>query len=92
MEKPHVHRSHPEIAKRLKRAAGHLKTVIRMIDGHRGCLDIAQQLHAVEKAVGEAKRALIRDHLDNCLEDAVGPLPRERRQPIDEFKQIAKYL
>ena len=40
----------------------------------------------------EAKRALIRDHLDNCLEDAVGPLPRERRRPIDEFKQIAKYL
>ena len=88
----HIHRSNPEIARRLKRAAGHLKSVIEMIEGHRGCLDIAQQLHAVEKAVGEAKRALIRDHLDNCLEDAVGPLPKERRAPIDEFKQIAKYL
>jgi DNA-binding FrmR family transcriptional regulator len=92
MEKDHRHHSHPKIAKRLKRAAGHLKSVIDMIDAHRSCLEIAQQLHAVEKAVGEAKRTLIRDHLDNCLEDAVGPISRERRRPIDEFKEIAKYL
>lgn len=92
MSGDHTHRSHPDIAKRLKRAAGHLKGVIEMVEGRRGCLDIAQQLHAVEKAVGEAKRALIRDHLDNCLEDAVGPLSKERRRPIDEFKEIARYL
>jgi DNA-binding FrmR family transcriptional regulator len=92
MKEDHKHHSHPEIAKRLKRAAGHLASVIAMIDSHRSCLDIAQQLHAVEKAVGEAKRTLIRDHLDNCLEDAVGPISKERRRPIDEFKQIAKYL
>ena len=92
MKEDHKHHSHPEIAKRLKRAAGHLASVIEMIDSHRSCLDIAQQLHAVEKAVGEAKRTLIRDHLDNCLEDAVGPISKERRRPIDEFKQIAKYL
>ncbi len=88
----HIHRSNPEIARRLKRAAGHHKSVIKMIEGHRGSLDIAQQLHAVEKPVGEAKRALIRDHLDNCLEDAVGPSPKDRRASTDEFKQIAKYL
>jgi DNA-binding FrmR family transcriptional regulator len=86
------HRSHPEIGKRLKRAAGHLKSVIEMIEAHRGCLDIAQQLHAVEKAVGEAKRALIREHLDTCLEEAAGPLPKDRRAPVDEFKLIVKYL
>lgn len=92
MKTDHKHHSHPDITKRLKRASGHLKSVIEMIEGHRSCLDIAQQLHAVEKAVGEAKRTLIRDHLDNCLEDAVGPVSKERRRPIDEFKEIAKYL
>lgn len=88
----HRHQSHPEIAKRLKRAAGHLRSVVEMIEGGRSCLDIAQQLHAVEKAVGQAKKTLIQDHLDNCLEEAVGALPREQRRPIDEFKEIAKYL
>jgi len=88
----HRHATHPEIVKRLKRAEGHLRSIVQMIEGERACLDIAQQLHAVEKAIAQAKKTLIQDHLDNCLEQAVGALPREQRRPIDEFKEIAKYL
>lgn len=88
----HPHASHDGLLKRLKRAEGHLRGIIAMIETGRPCLDIAQQLHAVEKAVGQAKRALIQDHLDHCLEEAVGPLPREQRRSIDEFKEITKYL
>lgn len=88
----HRHESHPDIVKRLKRAEGHLKSVIAMIEGGRPCLDIAQQLHAVEKAITNAKRTLIQDHLDHCLEDSVGSLGREQRQTLDEFKTITKYL
>ena len=92
MLKPHLHQTHPEILKRLRRADGHLRSIMEMIEAGRPCLDIAQQLHAVEKAVGQAKRTLIQDHLDNCLEETVGTLPRQRRRPIDEFKEITKYL
>jgi DNA-binding FrmR family transcriptional regulator len=88
----HRHDTHPEIVKRLKRAEGHLKSVIAMIEGGRPCLDIGQQLHAVEKAITNAKRTLIQDHLDHCLEDTVGALQRDQRQSIDEFKSITKYL
>ena len=87
-----AHASHPEIVKRLRRAEGHLRGVIAMIEGGKPCLDVAQQLHAVEKAVSQAKRTLIHDHLDHCLEETVGPLPREKRGTVDEFKEIAKYL
>jgi DNA-binding FrmR family transcriptional regulator len=92
MSEPHIHANHPEIVKRLKRADGHLRKVVEMIEAGRSCLDIAQQLHAVEMAVGQAKRALIQDHLDHCLEEVVGSLARDQRQPIDEFKAITKYL
>lgn len=88
----HRHETHPDIVKRLKRAEGHLKSVIAMIEAGKSCLDIAQQLHAVEKAIINAKRILIQDHIDHCLEDAVGDLGREQRQTIDEFKAITKYL
>jgi DNA-binding FrmR family transcriptional regulator len=91
-EHAHPHASHPDTVKRLKRAEGHLRGIIAMIEAGRPCLDIAQQLHAVEKAVGQAKRTLIQDHLDHCLEDAVGSLPRAQRQSIDAFKEITKYL
>jgi uncharacterized protein len=69
---PHIHRTHPEIVKRLKRADGHLRGIVAMIDAGRPCLDIAQQLHAVEKAIAQAKKALIQDHLDHCLENVAG--------------------
>ncbi|MER8751679.1 metal-sensing transcriptional repressor [Mesorhizobium sp. M1050] len=89
---PHIHETHPDIVKRLKRADGHLKGVIDMIEAGRPCLDLAQQLHAVEKAISQAKKTLIQDHLNHCLEDVVGPLAREQRRSIDEFKDITKYL
>ncbi len=92
MSVSHTHQTHPEIVKRLKRAEGHLRSVIGMIETGRSCLDLAQQLHAVEKSIGQAKKTLIQDHLDHCLDDVVGSLPRERRRSVDEFKQIAKYL
>lgn len=92
MDEQRLHQSHPEIVKRLKRADGHLRGVIEMIEAGRGCLDIAQQLHAVEKAICNAKRLLIQDHIDNCLEQALGPLDRDQRAPVEEFREITKYL
>lgn len=88
----HHHATHREIVKRLKRAEGHLKSVIRMIEEEKPCLDLAQQLHAVEKAISQAKRTLIQDHLDHCLDETVGALNQDQRRTIDEFKTIAKYL
>lgn len=91
-KQPHLHQTHPEVVNRLKRADGHLRGVIEMIETGRPCLEIAQQLHAVEKAICQAKKTLIQDHLDHCLDDVVGPLAREQRAAIDEFKEISKYL
>ena len=87
-----LHSTHPAIVKRLKRAAGHLQSVIGMIEDGRPCLDLAQQLHAVEKAIAEAKKTLIRDHLDHCLGEAAEGLPEVQKRSIAEFKTITKYL
>ncbi len=92
MSEAHIHQSHPAIVKRLKRADGHLRKVIEMIEAGRPCLDVAQQLQAVESAIVQAKKTLIQDHLDHCLDEVVGPLPREQRVAVDAFKAIAKYL
>ena len=50
-----THTSHPDIIKRLKRVHGHLKSVISMLEEERPCLEIAQQIQAVESAVTNAK-------------------------------------
>jgi DNA-binding FrmR family transcriptional regulator len=87
-----IHASHPEIIKRLKRAEGHLKSIVAMLEDGRECLDIAQQLQAVEKAIVNAKKTLVHDHIDHCLEHAVGTDPNQARTSVDEFKKITKYL
>jgi len=87
-----IHTSHPDILNRLKRADGHLRTIIEMIENKRECLEVAQQLHAVERALQNAKRVYIQDHIDNCIEDAAGTIPREARNSLKEFREITKYL
>jgi uncharacterized protein len=87
-----THTSHPDIIKRLKRAEGHLKSIITMLEEERGCLDIAQQLQAVESAVSNAKKTLVHDHIDHCLEHAVLKGTQSAEDTIREFKAITKYL
>lgn len=87
-----VHTTHPEIVKRLKRAEGHLRNVIGMMESDRPCMDVVQQLHAVERAVAAAKKALVHDHIDHCLAHAVEDETPAPQTAIEEFKEITKYL
>lgn len=85
MSESHLHATHPDLVKRLKRAEGHLRHVIEMIEAGTPCADVAVQLQAVEKALTSAKRTLIHDHIDHCLahdEDSV----------LTEMKALTKLL
>jgi DNA-binding FrmR family transcriptional regulator len=80
---------HPGVVARLKRAEGHLRSVIGMIEQEKPCLDLAQQLHAVEAAVAKAKQQLIHDHIEHCLERGRGG---EVKVALQELRLLAKYL
>ena len=80
------HASHPDIVRRLRRAHGHLDSVLAMFEAGRSCLDLAQQLQAVESAFGNAKRELIHDHFDHCLDG------EDPKASLRELKKLAKYL
>ena len=86
-----IHESHKMVVNRLKRAEGHLRKIIKMIEEENACVDVAQQLHAVEKAVTQAKKTFIRDHIDHCLDGAVES-PENARALVTEFKEMSKYL
>ena len=92
MKKPHIHESHPAVITRLKKANGHLNSTIEMLVEGRTCLDVAQQLQAVENAIHQAKKILIQDHLDHCLEDLLGSVDKDQQNSIEEFKEITRYL
>ena len=62
-----------------------MRSVIDMIESERSCVDVAQQLQAVESAIRNAKQALIHDHVDHCLDE-------ESSGDRAELKSITRYL
>ena len=80
------------MVKRLKRANGHLNSIIKMLEDDQSCLLIAQQLQAVEKAIINAKKVLVHNHIDHCLENTVKLNSPTSGKAIAEFKEITKYL
>ncbi|KXP07663.1 metal-sensitive transcriptional regulator [Tsukamurella tyrosinosolvens] len=55
------------ILTRLKRAHGHLATVIRMLEDGNDCEDVLTQLAAVNKALGRSGYALVATGLQHCM-------------------------
>ena len=89
----HKHESHPGIILRLKRAQGHMASVLTMLEDGRSCVELAQQLHAIEGAVRNAKRELIHDHIEHCLvDDGQGHGHASGGTALSELKQLSKYL
>lgn len=87
-----VHQSHSDVVNRLKRADGHLQTIVAMLESGRDCAEVAQQMRAVINALEKANKVLIHDHIDHCLEKVAGPPNRRQRATIEQFKEITKYL
>ena len=86
------HHDHSEVVKRLRRAEGHLRTVITMVQEGHPCLDLAQQIQAIENAIVNAKKALIHDHITHCIEQSLKAPGPKRKAALKEFEAIAKYL
>jgi DNA-binding FrmR family transcriptional regulator len=87
-----THALNTDLLNRLKRAHGHLATIIKMIEDNRDGLETAQQLQAVISALDKAKTVLVTDHIEHHLEDVVGPLSREAREKLGRLADLAKYL
>ena len=60
------------IITRMKRANGHLASVIRMMEEGSSCEDVLTQLAAVNKAISRAGYAIVATGLQHCLEDGDG--------------------
>lgn len=60
-----------ELTKRVNRLEGQVRGVGRMIEEDRYCIDIVNQLSAVQAAARELSLQLIDSHVRHCVVDAV---------------------
>lgn len=56
---------------RLKIARGHLNHIIRMVENGTYCIDVIQQSHAVQAALRSTDQAILKNHLQTCVADAI---------------------
>jgi DNA-binding FrmR family transcriptional regulator len=63
--------SKPQIEARLSRVEGQVRGIHRMVAEERYCIDILTQVNAVKAALDRVAIALLDDHVQHCVADAV---------------------
>lgn len=74
---------------RLRRIAGQIAGIQRMVDEDRYCVDVLLQLAAVQAALDRAGKLMLGAHVDTCLASAIrSGKPREGRKKVNELMEI----
>lgn len=90
--------SSTKIKTRLSKAIGHLNAVYKMVDEKKYCIDILNQLKAVQAALDKTAELMLKDHLNTCVVEAVQNNDSQRvmeelwqllRRPNDEEEEPA---
>ena len=75
---------------RLKIAYGHLKKVIKMVEGDHYCLNIIQQSQAVQAALEKADELILENHLKTCVRQSMASnknIDEKVKEVIEVFKR-----
>lgn len=59
------------VLNRMSRAIGHMSAVKKMIEEGRDCSDVLIQLSAIRSEITNVSKAILKDHIDHCVVDAV---------------------
>ena len=85
----HKHTQTKAVLNRMARLIGHLQSVRRMVEEGRDCSEVLLQISAVDAALKNVGKIILKDHLEHCIVDAVQDNDREAlarlEQAIDRF-------
>lgn len=73
LQEEHIHR-HPnkkKVVNRLARIEGHVRSIKNMVENDRDCSDVLIQIAAVRKALDNAAKVILKDHLEHCILHAI---------------------
>ncbi len=74
---------------RLKKIAGQLGGLERMIGERRYCVDVLNQIAAVQAALGGVGKVLLKNHIETCVATALSGRDKgERKQKVDELVKV----
>lgn len=78
-----------KVLARLRKIAGQVEGVARMVEEDRYCVDVLLQIASAQGALGEAGKLVLRSHIETCVSAVlVSGRPDERKQKLDELMQV----
>jgi DNA-binding FrmR family transcriptional regulator len=82
-------KSNKAVSRRLASAAGHIKGIERMVDEDAYCIDIIQQIQAVQAALNKVSAIILDSHLRSCVTTAIqGDDLAERERVLEEVTSV----
>lgn len=74
---------------RLKRIAGQVGGIQRMVDDDRYCIDVLLQIAAARAALGKVGKIMLESHVQTCVAHAFsGNDPEEQQSKIEELIDV----
>lgn len=80
---------HAEVSRLLKTARGQIDAVLRMVDEDRYCIDVSNQLMAIERLVSKTNALVLKAHVGGCVKAACESgderVEAEKLQEVDDI-------
>ena len=81
--------SREQVEKRIRRIAGQVAGIERMIEQDRYCVDILLQVAAVRAALDGMGKLLLKSHVETCVSDAIASgRVKDRKQKVGELMEV----
>ena len=79
-----------KVSRRLRRIQGQVGGIEKMVQDHRYCIDVLQQLAAARAALYQVGMAMLESHSQSCVVDAIQK--GHEKEAIDELMSVYKAL
>ncbi len=78
-----------KLTNRLKSIEGHVRGVQKMVEDGAYCIDIVNQILAIQSALQKVSSQVLDEHLHTCVTTAIqGDDPEERERVLREVMQV----
>jgi DNA-binding FrmR family transcriptional regulator len=82
---------HHSALPRIKKIAGQVNGVLKMIEDERYCVDILTQFKAIRSAIKSVEAKILEEHLNHCVHQAVkSGNSKQGKQMVDELITLVK--
>jgi CsoR family transcriptional regulator, copper-sensing transcriptional repressor len=81
-----------QVLKRLRRIEGQVRGIQKMVDEDRYCIDVLQQVSAVQAALDKVGLKLLDDHVMHCMAEGAGDKQRREEMTTEMMDAVGRLV